>query len=71
MITEILIGLSVLAFGVTFVFMKSLSRLMEIKEEQLELEKFKHTNDLYICEKLDDILEILKGGAKDGKNKNK
>ena len=64
-----------------------LSRLMEIKEEQLRLEThkhindlymcdrlddiLKHINDLYMCDRLDDILKLMKGGAKNGKNKNK
>jgi len=47
-----------------------LSRLMEIKEEQLRLETHKHINDLYMCDRLDDILKLMKRGAKNGKNKN-
>jgi len=71
MITEILIGLSVLAFGVTFVFMKSLSRLMEIKERQLRIEETQLGGIDSIDDRLKEILLVLKRGAKDGKNKNK
>ena len=51
--------------------MKFLRRLMEIKEEQLSLEQSRNCYIRGIEFDLLQILEILKGGVKDGKNKNK
>ena len=53
--------------------MRFLKRLMEIKEEQLRLETHKHINDLYMCDRLDDILKLMKdnnGNKTRSKHKN-
>ena len=53
--------------------MRFIKRLMEIKEEQLRLETHKHINDLYMCDRLDDILKLMKdnnGNKTRSKHKN-
>lgn len=64
MIIELLIGIGALIMGVTFIVFKYLSRVMEIKEEQLENEVMRGVHLYNISWKLDKILEVLKGRKK-------
>ena len=49
----------------------TLSRLMEIKEDQLKMEVIRCKTLHRVEKNLKEILKVLKGGVKDGKNKNK
>ena len=51
--------------------MTFIRRLMEIKEDQLKMEMIRCHTLHRIEENLKKILKELKGGVKDGKNKNK
>ena len=52
-------------------YMRWLRKLMEIKVAQLLLERQMTREIIAINNKMFRILELMKGGVKDGKNKNK
>ena len=51
--------------------MRFIKRLMEIKEEQLKMTYHTYNFECHAQNTLDEILKVLKGGAKDGNNKNR
>jgi len=48
--------------------MRFFKRLMEIKEEQLKIEKVESSRLFLINHNLTEILKVLKGGVKNGNN---
>ena len=57
--------------GCEVIDMRFFKRLMEIKEQQLQLEGLRTFEIMRIHHHVEEILELMKGGVKDGKNKNK